>query len=43
MKGYGVYKTRNNRKYKGMWKDNKRHGKGILTWEDGRVYKGSGN
>ena len=28
------------RKYEGEWKDNKKNGRGIFTWVDGKKYDG---
>ena len=34
-------KLKNMSIYEGEWLQGKRHGQGILRWEDGSVYKGS--
>ena len=36
----GTYKWKSGAIYKGDWKDNKKHGKGIMTSANGRVYEG---
>lgn len=38
--GTGVWE-RSGGVYKGVWKGNKRHGKGVYTWKDGERYEGA--
>lgn len=38
--GTGVWE-RSGGVYKGEWKDNQRHGKGVYTWKDGERYEGA--
>ena len=40
MEGEGVFIWPDNRKYKGEYKNGKKHGYGIYEWPDGRLYKG---
>jgi hypothetical protein len=39
MEGYGefTWKTKNDKKYSGMWKDGKMHGIGKMEWKNGKV------
>ena len=39
--GLGKYKWNTGKEYRGEWKKNIMHGKGIFTWTDGRFYNGS--
>lgn len=38
--GFGEFTNKNMESYKGYFKDNKRHGKGLLRLPDGRTVKG---
>ena len=40
MEGYGTYKWANGERYKGQFKEGKKHGYGINTWPSGDVYYG---
>ena len=40
MHGLGRYILKENKSYEGQFYEDKKHGYGIYTWPDGRVYKG---
>ena len=40
MDGFGVLSLPNGDKYQGLFKDNKKSGKGILRYENKDIYKG---
>lgn len=40
MEGYGTYVYSDGTSYNGEWKDNKHHGKGILSFANGTHYEG---
>ena len=40
MSGKGILKNSNGTEYNGEFLNDKKHGKGIFSWEDGRKYAG---
>ena len=40
MQGYGVCIWSTGKTYKGEWLNNKMHGKGMHTWQNGHKYDG---
>ena len=40
MDGYGEFTWGDGRTYKGMYKEDRKHGRGVFTWPDGRRYDG---
>ena len=40
MHGYGVYTTKDGKKYEGNYKMHLRHGQGTFFWPDGEKYDG---
>jgi hypothetical protein len=37
--GQGIYIHANGEKYEGEWKENKKSGKGLVIYKDGRIFK----
>ncbi len=41
MDGYGVMNEPSGNKYEGLFKNNLRHGKGLLKYANGDIYEGN--
>jgi len=40
MDGTGTYQWSDGRRFSGDWKNNMMHGRGVFTFDDGRMYEG---